>query len=82
MSLVTVMIVREVNSYKLSKVVSFSISLMLTSIWGTDILFEPLTPQLEGWIWKTFFAHDASGVGGFMQSLPLMPGLLGSFRFD
>lgn len=47
MSSVTVMIIPKVNSCKLSKVVSCSISLMLTSNWGTDILFEPLTPQLE-----------------------------------
>ena len=22
-------------------------------IWGTDILFEKLTPEIGGWIWKT-----------------------------
>ena len=34
---------------------SFSISFMLTLNWGTGILFEKLTPQIGGWIWKTLW---------------------------
>ena len=37
----------KINSYRTSKVVSRSISLMLTLTWGTDILFDTL--KLETW---------------------------------
>ena len=33
---------------KVSKVVSCSVSLILTLNWGTDILFEKLTPEIGG----------------------------------
>ena len=38
-------------------------------IWGTDILFETLTLEMLGWVWKTPFAHNAFGAWDFMQSL-------------
>ena len=41
-------------------------------IWGTNILFEKLTPEMGGCIWKTLFAHNAPGAGDFMQSLCFM----------
>ena len=33
-------------------------------IWGIDILFEKLSPEIGGWIWETPFAHYA----GLVQS--------------
>ena len=36
----------EVNSYEFSKIVSCSVSLMLTLTWGIDILFEKFTPAI------------------------------------
>ena len=33
---------------EVSKVVSCSVSLILTLNWGTDILFEKLTPEIGG----------------------------------
>ena len=47
--------------FDFSNVVSSSVSLMLTLSWGIDILFENLTPEIGGWIWKTHFAYSASG---------------------
>ena len=38
-------------------------------IWGIDTSFENLTPEIEGWIWKTTFALNASMAGDFMQNL-------------
>ena len=35
----------KVNSLKVSKVASYSVSPMLTLTWGIDILFEKLTPE-------------------------------------
>ena len=34
-----------------------------------NILFEKLTAQIGGWIWKTPPAHYTSEVGDFVQSL-------------
>ena len=49
----------KVNSYEISKVLSSSVSRMLTLAWGIDILFEKLTPEIGGGgggggIWKNF----------------------------
>ena len=33
---------------EVSKVASCSVSLILTLIWGTDTLFEKLTPEIRG----------------------------------
>ena len=41
-------LILEVNSREVSKVVSCSVSLMLTLTWGIDILFEKLTPEIGG----------------------------------
>ena len=38
----------KVNSYEISKVLSSSVSRMLTLAWGIDILFEKLTPEIGG----------------------------------
>ena len=59
----------EVNSSEASKVVSCSVSLMLTLNWGIDTLFEKLTSEIGVWIWKTPFAQYAFGSGDLMQGL-------------
>ena len=51
-----------------SKVISCSVFLMLTWL-GMLILFEKLALKIEGWIWKTPFAHHDSGSADFMHSL-------------
>ena len=38
---------------------------------GLDILFEKLTAQIGGCIWKTLSANYASGFEDFMQSVSL-----------
>ena len=58
-----------VNIWEVPKVVSCSLSLMLTLTLSTNILFEKLAPQIGGWIWKSRSAHYASGFGGSTQSL-------------
>ena len=65
----------KVNSYEISKVLSSSVSCMLTLAWGIDILFEKLTPEIGGGdgggdLKKLFAMNYASGGGYFMQSLP------------
>ena len=32
-------------------------------VWGIDISFKKLTPEIGGWIWKAPFAHNASTAG-------------------
>ena len=41
-------ILRLTVKKEVSKVVSCSVSLILTLNWGTDILFEKLTPEIGG----------------------------------
>ena len=48
---------------EVSKVVSCSVSLMLTLTWGIDISSQKSAPEIRGWIWKTAIAHYGSGVG-------------------
>ena len=48
---------------------SCSVSLMLTLIWGNDILFEKLASEVGGWIWKALFANYVYRGGDFMKSL-------------
>ena len=55
--------------WEVSKVESHSVFLMFTLTWGIDLLFEKLTPQIRGWIWKTLSAYYDAGVGEFMESL-------------
>ena len=38
-------------------------------ILSIDFLFEKKAPEIGDWIWKTFFAQNASGAVGFMQRL-------------
>ena len=42
---------------------------MLILIWGIDILFEKLTPEIGGWIWKAPFEHYASEGEGVVEIL-------------
>ena len=58
----------EVNSYELSKVVSCSVSLVLTFTWGIDKLFERLTLQIGSLIWKTPLSHYVSELVGLSVS--------------
>ena len=46
----------KANSLDISKVVSRSVSLILTLTWDTDILIEKLRPETGGWISKILFA--------------------------
>ena len=41
-------------------------------VWGIDISFEKLTPEIGGWLWKEPFAHNASRAVDFMQSLSFL----------
>ena len=52
------LIVKRLGGFKLCHV-----------IWGIDISFEKLTPEIGFWIWKAPFAHNGSRGGDFMQSL-------------
>ena len=58
----------KVNSLKVSKVASYSVSPMLTLTWGIDILFEKLTPE-KGDGFENHPLHYVSRGGNFMQSL-------------
>ena len=44
---------------EVSELVPCSVFLMLILNWGFNILFEILTPEIRGWIWKPLFAHYA-----------------------
>ena len=57
-------VILKVNSSEISKVVSCSVSLMLTLTWGIDILFEKLTSE-KGDEFEKYPLHYASLGWGF-----------------
>ena len=59
----------KVNSYEISKVLSCSVSLMLTLTWGIDILLRKLTSESKGMNLENALCTLSLGRGDFMQSV-------------
>ena len=71
----------KVNSSKILKVVSCSVSLMLTLIWSIDILFEKLRSE-KGDEFENTLCTILLGGGNFMQSLSSFNIFSGDMPFD
>ena len=60
--------IHEANNYEVSKIMSCSVSFILSLTWVIDILFEKVSPEI-GFEIEIHFLHTASRSEDFMQCL-------------